>query len=132
VVSVGSNGGYGRTVVIKHGETYTTLYAHLSRYAKGMKKGIRVKQGQTIGYVGMSGLATGPHLHYEFRVRGVHRNPLTVDLPKAESIPAQLLPDFRQQTAPLIARLGQPAGPEPVMIALENEDPLDQKKTAVH
>ena len=68
-------------------EKYTTLYAHMSRYRKGLKRGKRIKQGQTIGYIGSSGLATGPHLHYEFRVNGVHRNPLTVALPKAEPLP---------------------------------------------
>jgi murein DD-endopeptidase MepM/ murein hydrolase activator NlpD len=74
----GRKGGYGRTVILSHGGKYTTLYAHMSRYKKGMRTGQRVRQGQTIGYIGSSGLATGPHLHYEFRVNGVHRNPLTV------------------------------------------------------
>ena len=83
VIFVGRKGGFGRTVILRHGSTYTTLYAHMSRYTKGMRPGRRVQQGQLIGYVGSSGLATGPHLHYEFRVRNVHRNPLTVKLPKA-------------------------------------------------
>ncbi len=86
VAHAGRKGGYGRTVILKHGGKYSTVYAHLHRYAKGVRSGSRVKQGQIIGYVGKSGLATGPHLHYEFRVHGVHRNPLTVKLPKVESI----------------------------------------------
>ena len=87
VVHKGTKGGYGRTVILKHGGKYTTLYAHMSKYAGSVKVGTRVKQGQTIGYVGSSGLATGPHLHYEFRVNGVHRNPLKVKLPKALKYP---------------------------------------------
>lgn len=87
VVFAGNKGGYGRVVVIQHGQSYSTLYAHLNGYAKGVRSGKRVKQGQVIGYVGSSGLATGPHLHYEFQVNGVHRNPLTVPLPKARGIP---------------------------------------------
>lgn len=87
VIFAGNKGGYGRVVIIKHGQNYSTLYAHLNSYAKGVRSGKRVRQGQTIGYVGSSGLATGPHLHYEFQVNGVHRNPLTVPLPKARGIP---------------------------------------------
>jgi len=102
---VGRNGGYGRTVEMHHGEIYSTLYAHLSRYARGMKRGKSVTQGQIIGYVGKSGLATGPHLHYEFRVHGVHRNPLTVNLPKADPIEKKYLRDFQEQAKPLLAQL---------------------------
>lgn len=86
VIFAGRKGGYGKTVVIQHGGVYTTLYAHMTRYAKHLRRGKRVRQGQTIGYVGSTGLATGPHLHYEFRVRGVHRNPLTVPLPRANGL----------------------------------------------
>ena len=87
-------GGYGRTVVISHADRFSTLYAHLNGYGKGIKSGARVKQGQVIGYVGSSGLATGPHLHYEFRVDGVHRNPLTYKTPKARSIKGESKLDF--------------------------------------
>lgn len=87
VIFAGNKGGYGRVVILQHGQKYTTLYAHLNGYARGIRSGKRVRQGQTIGYVGSSGLATGPHLHYEFRLNGVHRNPLTVPLPKARGIP---------------------------------------------
>lgn len=102
---VGTKGGYGRTVILTHGGKYTTLYAHMSKYRKGIKRGKRVKQGDTIGYIGSSGLATGPHLHYEFRVNGVHRNPLTVALPKAEPLPKKYLADFKLKMQPLVASL---------------------------
>ncbi len=98
-------GGYGRAIIIQHGGKYTTLYGHLSRYGRGIKRGKHVKQGQIIGYVGMTGLATGPHLHYEFRVNGVHRNPLTVKLPKAMRIPDDLMDEFKSQTEPLLSQL---------------------------
>lgn len=81
VIFSGTKGGYGNVVEIKHGQVYTTLYAHLNAIEKNIKKGVRVKQGQKIGTVGMTGLATGPHLHYEFRVNGVHKDPLTVKIP---------------------------------------------------
>lgn len=101
----GTKGGYGRTVILSHGGKYTTLYAHMSRFKKGLRNGQRVKQGQTIGYIGSSGLATGPHLHYEFRVNGVHRDPLTVALPKAEPLNAKYMAEFKQQSQPLLAQL---------------------------
>ena len=81
----GSRGGYGNTVELRHGGRITTLYAHLSRFAD-IRVGSGVKQGQTIGYVGQTGLATGPHLHYEYRVNGVHRNPQTATLPSSEPV----------------------------------------------
>jgi len=102
---VGRKGGYGKTIVITHGRGHTTLYAHLSRYAKGMKKGARVQQGQLIGYVGATGVATGPHLHYEFRVNGVHRDPLTVELPRSAPLDKDEMKRFRQTIAPLMARI---------------------------
>jgi len=101
----GTKGGYGRTVVLTHGGKYTTLYAHMSNFKKGQRTGTRVKQGQTIGFIGSSGLATGPHLHYEFRVNGVHRNPLTVSLPKAEALPKKYQADFDTKSQPLLAQL---------------------------
>lgn len=101
----GTNGGYGKSIVIQHGSSYSTVYAHLSRYARGTGAGSRVKQGQIIGYVGMTGLATGPHLHYEFRVNGVHRNPLRVKLPDAAPLAAQYKSDFVATMQPLIAQL---------------------------
>ncbi|MEJ2592286.1 MAG: peptidoglycan DD-metalloendopeptidase family protein [Candidatus Thiodiazotropha sp.] len=105
IIFRGTKGGYGRTVILQHGQTYTTLYAHLSRYNKSVHKGDKVRQGQVIGYVGQSGLATGPHLHYEFRVNGVHRNPVTVKLPDAQPINKKYLADFQMKSQPLISQL---------------------------
>lgn len=102
----GVNGGYGNTVILEHGGNVTTLYAHLSRFAQ-FKVGSRVKQGDIIGYVGATGLATGPHLHYEYRVDGVHRNPRTVPLPPANPVPARLRNDFDAKVAVLWERLDQ-------------------------
>jgi len=101
----GTKGGYGRTVILSHAGKYTTLYAHMSNFKKGLKQGSRVKQGQTIGYIGSSGLATGPHLHYEFRVNGVHRNPLTVKLPNAASLAKKYKKDFEKQSQLLLSQL---------------------------
>lgn len=103
--AAGTSGGYGLVVELQHGKSYSTLYAHLSRFAKGIRRGGSVQQGQVIGYVGKSGLATGPHLHYEFRVDGKHRNPLTIDLPKADPLEGRLLADFHDHAATLFSRL---------------------------
>ena len=92
----GAKKGYGRTVIIRHGGKFQTLYAHLNHFAKGIKSGSRVKQGDVIGYVGKTGWATGPHLHYEFQVNGVHKNPLTVTLPKSAPIDKKYLKDFKK------------------------------------
>jgi murein DD-endopeptidase MepM/ murein hydrolase activator NlpD len=86
IVHLGRKGNYGKTIVIQHGTSINTLYAHMSGYYKDLKVGSRVPQGQVIGYIGATGAVTGPHLHYEFRVDGVHKNPLTVKLPKAISL----------------------------------------------
>ncbi|RME33924.1 MAG: peptidase M23 [Gammaproteobacteria bacterium] len=107
VVFAGGKGGYGKVVIIQHGGVYSTLYGHLHRFARGIRRGKRVRQGQVIAYVGKSGLATGPHLHYEFRVNGVHKDPLKVRLPRARPLPRDYLTDFRAKTAPLLARLEQ-------------------------
>ena len=105
VIFAKRNGGYGRTVILQHGKTYSTLYAHLDRFAKGIRPGKRVVQGQTIGYVGSTGLATGPHLHYEFRVRGVHRDPLRVESPNAPPLADEYMDDFLAKAQPLLANL---------------------------
>lgn len=105
IVLRGKKGGYGKTVVVQHGSRYSTLYAHLNSYARGLRNGSRVQQGQVIGYVGSTGLATGPHLHYEFRVNGVHRNPLTVKLPDAAPLQRTYMADFKLKTGNLLARL---------------------------
>ena len=105
IINARTKGGYGRTVIIQHGNKISTLYAHMSKYARGIKEGKRVKQGQTIGYIGSSGLASGPHLHYEFRVNGVHKNPLKVKLPHANPIPKAQLARFRLYTDKYLAQL---------------------------
>ena len=101
----GRKGGFGKTVILAHGGQHTTLYAHLLRFARGVRPGARVKQGQVIGQVGSSGLATGPHVHYEFRVQGVHKDSRTVRLPEGESIPERQRADFLAQTTRLVASL---------------------------
>jgi len=105
IIFKGRKGGYGRVIILQHGSKYTTLYAHMSAYNKKLHTGSRVGQGQTIGYVGMSGLATGPHLHYEFRVNGVHRNPLTVKLPNAAPISKKYRANFKVAAETLISQL---------------------------
>jgi murein DD-endopeptidase MepM/ murein hydrolase activator NlpD len=115
IVHRGTKGGYGRTVIVEHAGKYTTLYAHMSKYSKRAKRGNRVKQGQVIGYVGASGLASGPHLHYEFRVRGKHRDPLRVKLPKSLSLPKSEIAKFRKTTTPLLTQLA--AIPAETMVA---------------
>ena len=97
-----ANGNY---IVIQHGERYQTKYLHLSRFAASLKQGQKVKQGEVIGYVGATGWATGPHLHYEFLVDGVHKNPSTVGLPDAEPIADALREDFLATTTPLLTDL---------------------------
>jgi murein DD-endopeptidase MepM/ murein hydrolase activator NlpD len=96
VVAAGPRGGYGNAVEIRHGGGVTTLYAHLAGFANGIRAGARVRQGEPIGYVGSTGFATGPHLHYEFKIGGVHQDPLRVALPKADPIPARLRDKFMQ------------------------------------
>ncbi len=97
--------GYGKLIILKHRGRYSTAYAHLSAFAKGLRKGKRVNQGDIIGYVGSTGLATGPHLHYEFRINGVQRNPLRVVMPAAIPLAAKNIPAFNKNTEPLMARL---------------------------
>jgi murein DD-endopeptidase MepM/ murein hydrolase activator NlpD len=97
--------GYGKLIILKHRGRYSTAYAHLSAFAKGLRKGKRVNQGDIIGYVGSTGLATGPHLHYEFRINGVQRNPLRVVMPAAIPLAAKNVPAFNKNTEPLMARL---------------------------
>jgi murein DD-endopeptidase MepM/ murein hydrolase activator NlpD len=102
---VGTKGGYGRAVILEHGGGISTLYGHMSRFAGGLRNDNRVKQGMTIGYVGSTGAATGPHLHYEYLVNGLHKNPRTVSLPDAAPIPAVYLAEFKSRSGLLLARL---------------------------
>jgi len=105
VVSAGVHGGYGNAIILRHGGGITTLYGHLSRFATGLHAGLHVKQGDVIGYVGHTGWATGPHLHYEFRVDNVQRDPLTIALPNAQPIAASELAAYAAQVSPLAAEL---------------------------
>jgi len=105
VIFAGRKGGFGNCIVIQHGQGYETLYGHMSKFGKGVSTGTRVSQGQVIGYVGMTGLASGPHLHYEFHVNGQVRNPVTVDLPKSVGIAANEKDRFNAATQTLVAQL---------------------------
>jgi murein DD-endopeptidase MepM/ murein hydrolase activator NlpD len=102
---VGVQGGYGKVVVLRHQGRYTTLYGHLSGFAPGLRKGSRVSQGDVIGMVGATGLASGPHLHYEFRVSDVHQNPLAMALPSAPPLMPNQIGLFRTQTATHLSRI---------------------------
>lgn len=105
IALAGKQSGYGNIVIIQHKGSFSTAYGHLSAFAKGMHRGARVNQGDVIGYVGSTGMATGPHLHYEFRVAGVQRNPLTVPMPQSFPIAAHFKSDFLAQARPLSAQL---------------------------
>jgi len=107
VIFRGTKSGYGKTVILQHGGNITTLYAHMSSYVLKVGVGTRVRQGQTIGFVGKTGLATANHLHYEYRLNGVHRNPRTVDLPDAEPIDEQYRAKFMAVAEPILKELEQ-------------------------
>jgi murein DD-endopeptidase MepM/ murein hydrolase activator NlpD len=107
----GRKGGYGNVLEINHSRGVVTRYGHLSRFASGMRVGRRVSQGTVIAYVGMTGLATGPHLHYEYQLNGAYKNPQTVKLSQATPIDARWLDDFRKQAAPRLAALEISLGP---------------------
>jgi len=105
VIFRGVKSGYGNTVILQHGGNITTLYAHMSGFVSKVRTGNRVRQGQTIGYVGKTGLVTGVHLHYEYRLNGVHRNPRTVSLPDAEPIAEKYRQQFLTEAAPILKEL---------------------------
>ena len=105
VITVSRSGANGNYIVIRHGEQFVTKYLHLSRFARDMRANAPVRQGQTIGYVGATGWATGPHLHYEFLVNGVHKNPRTVNLPDASPVPKSEFASFNEVADPLFALL---------------------------
>ena len=107
VIFRGVKGGYGNTVILQHGGNITTLYAHLSSFAAKARAGARVRQGETIGFVGATGLATANHLHYEYRLNGVHRNPRTVPLPQAEPIERKYRDAFLAAVPEILAELEQ-------------------------
>lgn len=101
----GKQRGYGNVVIIQHGQQYSTLYAHMSKFRKGQRRGSHINQGDIIGYVGKTGLASGPHLHYEFRINGKHRNPLTVSFPNSNPIQKKYKTAFLAQAKPLLNQL---------------------------
>ena len=108
---IGQQGGYGKVIELEHGSSVVTVYGHLSRFATNLRRGQRVELGKVIGYVGKTGLATGPHLHYEYRVRGIHKNPQTVPLPDAAPIRVEERDRFLAATADLVNVIDLPAGP---------------------
>jgi murein DD-endopeptidase MepM/ murein hydrolase activator NlpD len=106
VALVGQQHGYGNVIMINHaGGHYTTVYGHLSRFAAGLHRGQHVNQGEIIGYVGMTGLATGPHLHYEFKVDGTQRDPLRIALPDGAPVSEAQKTAFLESTRDLNDRL---------------------------
>lgn len=104
---VGDQRGYGKTVIIDHRESYSTLYAHMNGFAKGLAKGQRVRQGDVIGYVGSTGWATGPHLHYEIRISGVPHDPMKIALPPVLPLDKKEMALFKTATSPLLERLAR-------------------------
>lgn len=118
VTLAGRHGGYGNAVIIQHGQRYRTLYAHMNGFAKGIRSGSNVKQGQIIGYIGTTGLSTGPHLHYEFQVNGVHVDPLSQKLPMADPIASSEKARFLQLSKPLMAQMDKEKS---TMLALNNQ-----------
>ncbi|MDX1299451.1 MAG: peptidoglycan DD-metalloendopeptidase family protein [Pseudomonas sp.] len=118
ITLAGRHGGYGNAVVIQHGQRYRTLYAHMNGFAKGIRSGSNVKQGQIIGYIGTTGLSTGPHLHYEFQVNGVHVDPLSQKLPMADPIASSEKARFMQLSKPLMAQMDKEKS---TMLALNNQ-----------
>lgn len=115
VVLAGVKGGYGKAVILEHGGSVSTLYGHLSRFAKDIRIGTRVKQGDVIGFVGSTGTATASHLHYEYRVNGAHKNPRTIDLPDATPIPAAHYLAFERSSLNLLAELNKTTSTPPIV-----------------
>src|SRR5690554_57359 len=112
------NGSFGHLIVLEHDSRFETKYAHLNAYADGIRKGTRVRQGQIIGYVGATGGATGPHLHYEFLVDGVHKDPQTIvnQLPQAISLDDSEMPRFQEQARDILDRFAR-ANPDPRLLS---------------
>ncbi|PTU29037.1 M23 family metallopeptidase [Stenotrophobium rhamnosiphilum] len=121
----GIKSGYGNVIVLKHGSKYETVYAHLSRYREGLRQGQPVRQGQVIGYVGSTGLATAPHLHYEFHVNGQYKNPLTVALPRANPLSRSQLAKWRAENALVIAMMDELS---PVTASNDKQDTTKSRK----
>ena len=115
----GRKGGYGNVVIVDHGKGINTLYGHMSRFGKSARSGRSVKQGDIIGYVGATGAATGPHLHYEYLVKGVHKNPATIPLPRTE-VPSQYAAEFRGASESALAKLELTSGRGPASLVAAN------------
>jgi murein DD-endopeptidase MepM/ murein hydrolase activator NlpD len=114
IIFEGMNGGYGRAVMLKHYNGYVTLYGHMSHFAKGLHKGAVIYQGQTIGYIGTSGLANGPHVHYEVRIAGHFNDPMKVKLPGAVAIDSRQAKAFNAYVTKVMRELMPlPAAPAP-------------------
>lgn len=109
----GVQSGYGNVVILRHQNKYTTLYAHMQGFAPGIRKGARVQQGEVIGAVGMTGMTTGPHVHYEFRINEVHQDPLSVAVPQAFPLAAQQKHKFQLAAAPLVRTMNLLRGATP-------------------
>jgi murein DD-endopeptidase MepM/ murein hydrolase activator NlpD len=105
ITTIDRHNGYGNMIKIKHDKTYSTIYGHMLKFQKGLYKGSRVKRGQVIGYVGQTGLASGPHCHYELHVNNQPRNPTTTGLPIAPSVPRREMASFKSKTRTLLAQL---------------------------
>ena len=97
--------GYGNVIYLTHGLNYLTVYAHLSKFATGLKSGKKIKKGELIGYVGSTGQSTGPHLHYEIRVNGVHQDPEKIKLPKQSFVPSSAMPEFQKRARQILQDL---------------------------
>ena len=121
VIHRGTKNGYGNTVIVQHGGNITTLYAHMSRFVGNVRVGTRVRQGQTIGYVGSTGLATANHLHYEYRLNGVHRNPRTVNLPQADPINDRYRQQFLSAVEPILQELEKFKNTQLASVAYSNK-----------
>ncbi|MDJ0761099.1 MAG: peptidoglycan DD-metalloendopeptidase family protein [Woeseiaceae bacterium] len=121
VIFRGGQRGYGNVVILQHGGNITTLYAHMSRFQRGVGVGTKVRQGQIIGYVGATGMVTGPHLHYEYRVNGVHQNPRTVRLPQADPIDSRDKARFIATSEPILQSLDEFKRSRLATVALSNE-----------
>jgi murein DD-endopeptidase MepM/ murein hydrolase activator NlpD len=121
VIFRGTKAGYGNTIIVQHGGNITTLYAHMSKFAAKARIGVRVRQGQTIGYVGATGLTTASHLHYEYRINGVHRNPRTIELPQADPIDDKYLQRFLATAEPILQELEQFKRTRLVSVAYSNK-----------
>lgn len=105
ITTIGRNNGYGNMIKINHFKKYSTIYGHMLRFQKGLSRGSHVKRGQVIGYVGQTGLANGPHCHYEFHIFGTPKNPATIDLPRSAPIPSRELGSFRSHANTMLAHL---------------------------